>query len=40
MDAGKETSVDLSEEEKKEKEQKGEDSQGLRSWMKKMLGRL
>jgi len=36
-DAGKEASSELTEEEKKEKEQKNEDLQELRTWMKKVL---
>lgn len=37
-DVARETTQDLSEEEKKEKEQKNEDSEALRNWMKGILG--
>lgn len=38
IDVSKESQQDLSEDEKKEKEQKNERSEGLRLWMKKVLG--
>jgi hypothetical protein len=37
-DAGKEFNLDLTDEEKKEKEQKNEDSEALRKWLKDVLG--
>merc|ERR1711916_379448 len=37
VDIGKESQDDLSEDEKKEKEQKNEDFEGLRTWMTKVL---